>query len=229
MIEIIFITIVFIFSGVSAQECCVWGELGSISSIASVFSAPSSPPTSSCATPYSWARCSNESSCIAIHCTATVSGISISAFAGTCQYTFEDIQTVVYSRGGSVTCSQLQGIFFESTSSIRTEINQTSSLSSAFKQMLTTSVTPSVNLTLNHITSDSIPNLISPPRVSGPSKQRSWLGPTNFFEQQPPSARDAMGFTWADGNLYVFGGYEYLGGASGELYRFVHFEALTTH
>ena len=48
-------------------------------------------------------------------------------------------------------------------------------------------------------------------RCSMAAKQRSWLGPENFFEGSPPTPRDAIGLALSDGKLYVFGGYGYEG------------------
>ena len=38
-------------------------------------------------------------------------------------------------------------------------------------------------------------------------KQRSWLGPSQFFEGTVPSPRWLHGFATAEEKLYVFGGY----------------------
>ena len=38
------------------------------------------------------------------------------------------------------------------------------------------------------------------------SKQRSWLGPTQFIEGSPPFDRDSFGFASVSGNIYVYGG-----------------------
>ena len=42
--------------------------------------------------------------------------------------------------------------------------------------------------------------------VTFASKQRSWLGPTNFIEGAVPGSRQQQGFTSCEGKLYVFGG-----------------------
>ena len=38
------------------------------------------------------------------------------------------------------------------------------------------------------------------------SKQRSWLGPSQFFEGTAPSQRWLHGFVMANSTLYIFGG-----------------------
>ncbi len=45
------------------------------------------------------------------------------------------------------------------------------------------------------------------------AKQRTWRGPTHFFDGSAPSSRYGHGFCLAGGNLYVFGGSGNGGGA----------------
>jgi hypothetical protein len=58
-------------------------------------------------------------------------------------------------------------------------------------------------------------------RPSDSRKQRSWVGPTNFFEGTIPPKRSGLGLVEIEEKIYIFGGYS--DGEKQQFYRFSFF------
>ena len=197
----------------AGQLCCVWRDLAQQGALAEslltlALDLPSSPPTTLCSDRYVWAPCSNQSSCFTAHCSGSVMGISETVYASTCEFQLDEILSVIRYYGVTVSCTQTPGIF-----RVPAHSNQTAKLTSKIAApalSVSTSSTSSLNLSANQPAS-STPTSSEPVLTAGVSvKQRLWLGPTNFFENPPPSSRQWPGFVSVNGKLYVFGG-EYQG------------------
>ena len=193
------------------QQCCVWKELGSISTASEVLDAPSSAPTASCSDPYAWTPCPTQSSCVTLYCAATFMTFTDAAFVASCQFTISDVLSVLRSYDVNAACTQSPGIYVgpgvHSTSTPAFDlISFTSTRLSATATSLETPAS-AFNISQNIATSN--PTIAAPVMfsdVASPSKLRSWLGPDIFFQNPPPTPRFSHGFTSVEGKLYVFGG-----------------------
>ena len=222
---------------VTSQRCCVWSSLGEVSLATAVLAAPQTPPTYPCTSPYSWESCSS-ASCVAFYCIATFSQLTLKAYAGSCVYTAQNIQTTLNSYSGVVAkCMAIPGLYvidtvpsttlthdFDpniSTTSLQQSIPTTAistgtfpdSSTSTLQSLPTTEIstgTSKVPVSYQPKSSDFAASSQSA-KTKKKSKSRSWLGPNSYFQINPPSARFGHGLQAANGKLFVFGG----NGASG--------------
>ena len=205
-------TVILLFVHITdGQQCCVWKELGSISSASEVLNVPNSAPTASCSDPFSWTPCPTQSSCVTLYCTATLMAFTESGYAGSCQFTASDILSILRSYDVTASCTQSPGIYIgpgvQSTSTPAFDLVPLTStrLSATATSLATTALAFNISQKL----ATSNPTIAAPimsSNVVSPSKQRSWLGPVIFFQNPPPTPRSSHGFTSVDGKLYVFGG-----------------------